>query len=264
MRSGSRSDQVLVLDGAGRDLHARHARHVARPDAGGDNDDLAGHSALVGQHAFDAAAVGLEAGDQHVLDDAHAARARALGVSHGQARGLDRAVVGHEHRADDAVGRGQREFVVRFLGRERVKVEIEAARRRRHALELAPALLGGGEPQAADGLPFRRLAGLGLELAVELGAVLHQAGEVALAAQLADQARGMPGRAVRQPALLQHQHVLLAELAQVVGDRAAHRTAADHDDAGLAWKAHARSSPRYQSRKCATLRSRTSENGPGR
>src|SRR4030095_15615689 len=45
--------------------------------------------------------------------------------------------------------------------------------------------------------------------AVGRGAVLHKGRGVALAAKLADQAGGMPGRAVRQPALLQHQHVFL-------------------------------------------------------
>ena len=91
-----------------------------------------------------------------------------------------------------------------------------------------------GEPQAADRLPFRRLAGLGLEPAVELGAVLHQARQVALAAQLADQAGGVPGRAVRQrrssPAPARR---FWPSLRQVIGDGAAHRTAADDDDAGL-------------------------------
>lgn len=252
-----------MLDGARRHFYARHARHVACPDARGHDHDLAIDITLVGQHARDAPALGLEARHQHVLDDAHAARASAFGVGHGEARWLDRAVVGHEHRTDDTVGRSQRELLLCLLGRQRMQLEVKASRRRRHALELAPALLGGGEPQAADRLPFSCLAGLGLELAVELGAVLHQAREVALAAQLADQAGGVPSRAVRQPGLLQHQHVLLAELAEVIGDGTAHRTAADHDDAGLARQAHARSSPRYQSRKCATLRSRTSEKGPG-
>jgi len=61
-----------------------------------------------------------------------------------------------------------------------MQLEVEAARGRRHALELAPALLRRGEPQAADRLPFRRLAGLGLELPVELALLLHEARELRL------------------------------------------------------------------------------------
>ena len=52
-------DQILVLDRAGRHFAARHARHVARPDAGGHDHDLAGDGALVGEHALDASPVSL-------------------------------------------------------------------------------------------------------------------------------------------------------------------------------------------------------------
>ena len=219
-----------MLDGARRHADARHLGHVARPDTRGIDHDLAVDGALVGEHALDAPPVELEAGDQNALDDAHAAGPRALGIGHGEARGLDRAVVGHEHRAHDAVERDQREFLLRLLGAERVQVEVEAARRRRHALELAPALLGGGKAQAADGLPFRRLARLGFQPSVELGAVLHQLGEVALAAQLAHEAGGVPGRAVREAALLQNDDVALAELGEMIGDGAADGATANNDD----------------------------------
>ena len=54
----------------------------------------------------------------------------------------------------------------------------------------------------------------------------------ALVAQLTDQPGGVPGRARGQPALLEQEHVGPAELAQMIGHRAADDAAADDDDAG--------------------------------
>src|SRR5579885_2310143 len=83
---------------------------------------------------------------------------------------------------------------------------------------------------AAAGLPTGGLAGLRLERAVELDAVAAHAGHGAGGPHLADQARRVPGRAARDPALLQHQHVALAELRQVIGEAASDDAAADDDD----------------------------------
>jgi hypothetical protein len=80
-------------------------------------------------------------------------------------------------------------------------------------------------------VPAGGLPGLGLELAVQLGAVAHQARQVAAAAQLPDQARRMPGRAMRELQALEHDDVAHAALGQVVGDAAADDPATDDDDA---------------------------------
>jgi hypothetical protein len=264
-----------VLDGAGRQLDAGELADVARPDAGRIDRDLAADVAVVGADPGDATVRHLDRGDAHPLDDLHAAGAGALGIGLREARRIDMPVGRDEHRALDAVERDQREQLPGFCGRQRLEFEAEAARRRRHALELAPALLRGCEPQAPDRLPLDRLAGVGLDFRVERGAVLHQAREVALRAQLPDEPRRVPGRAVRQPALLEEHDVALAELGEVIGDRAADRAATDDHDARMGRKHATLSargigsarqrciSARYQSRKCATLRSRYFENGPG-
>src|SRR5207249_7397270 len=108
-------DDVLVFDRAGGDLNPGHFRHVAGPDTGGIDHNLALDGALVGEDARDAPAITFEPFDQHTLDDAYPARARALGIGHRQARWLDRAVRGNEYRADDAVRRDQRELFQRLL-----------------------------------------------------------------------------------------------------------------------------------------------------
>src|SRR5262249_19090564 len=65
---------------------------------------------------------------------------------------------------------------------------------------------------------------------------------------LPDQARGMPGRAVGDAALLEHDDVALALLGEVVRDRAADRAGADDDDArGVGERGHA-STPRRRFR----------------
>ena len=175
-------------------------------------------------------------------------------------------VSGHEQRADDAFGINQGEPLDGLCGRDLVQLEAEAPRGRRHALQLAPAGGRGGEPQRSDGFPLDRLPRLGLEAAVELGRILHHAREVALAPQLADEARRVPRTAVRQAALLEQQHVALAGPGEMEGDRATDGPPADDDDAGLGWKAHAFASlisPRYQSRNWATFFSLSRESGPG-
>src|SRR5262249_10536241 len=104
------------------------------------------------------------------------------------------------------------------------------AAQQRHALRRAR------HRQRAALLPAGRQAGLRLEPGIELGAVADQPGEVLVAAQLADQAGGMPRRAAAQPALLEQHDVLPAELGEMVGGRAAHDAAADDDDAGVGGK----------------------------
>jgi len=117
----------------------------------------------------------------------------------------------------------------------------------------------------AGGLP-----GLGLEAAIERRRTLHEAREILRAAQLPDQTGGMPGGAMGQAAALEQQHVSRALAGKMVGDSAANHAAANDDDRRLRGHpiAHvaiaARNSPRYQPMNCATLRSFSTANGPGR
>ncbi len=231
-------DEVLVLDGAGRDARAGHRRDLAAPHAGRVDHALGVDLALVGHHRFDAPGARLQPGHAHALRDDHAAGARSRRVGVGQAGRIDVAVAFDPRGADDAVELDQRKELARLPGRHQLDMEAEALGHRRRALEFLPARRRRGEAQAADAMPAGRLSGLRLELAVELGGVAHEAREIAAAAQLSDQSRRVPGGAVRQLQAFQQEHVALAALGEVIGDAAADDPAADDDDAAFSGQGH--------------------------
>ena len=68
-----------------------------------------------------------------------------------------------------------------------------------------------GQPQRADLLPLDRLAGFLLQPVEDGDGILHQPGQVALAPELADEARRMPGAAMGELRLLDEQHILRAQ-----------------------------------------------------
>ncbi len=78
-----------------------------------------------------------------------------------------------------------------------------------------------------------------------------------------DQAGGMPGGAVRELRFFHEEHVALAGLGKVIGDRAADRAPADDDDPGVQALAPAASIFTYQRTKASTLYSLKVEYGPG-
>jgi hypothetical protein len=231
-------DVVLVLDGAGSDPRADHGRDVAAPHAGRIDDAFGFDVALVGDHARDSPSVLFQCGDVHVLHDTHTAGARARGVSGGEARRIDVTVAGDPRRADDTGRVEQRKALARLVGRDEVDVEAEAFRHRCRALQFAHARGRGGEADAAHTMPAGRLSRLRFEPRVELRRIAHEACEVAAAAQLADQARGVPGRAVGERKALEEDDVALAALGEVIGDAAADGAAADDDDAGGGGNGH--------------------------
>ena len=89
-------------------------------------------------------------------------------------------------------------------------------------------------------MPAGILAGLAAQLGVEADRVHHHPRQADRRAQLADEARRVPGRAGREVVLLDEHDVLPAEPREVVGDAAAADASADHDGPGLA--PHGRSS----------------------
>ena len=182
--------------------------------------------------ALQRAQLQLEAGDRHPLAQRDPGHARALGQGLGDVGRVGLAVGRQERGADHVVDLHQRPQRLRLPRRQQLHLQAERVRRRRLPPDLDPALGRAGEPQAAIALPARRLPGLGLQPPVEFDRVAQQLGDVGAGAQLADQPGRMPGRARGQPALLQQQHVGPAELAQMIGHRAADDAATDDDDAG--------------------------------
>ena len=172
--------------------------------------------------------------DAQAFLDLHAVRPRPLRIGHGQRIGIDVAVAGNEGGALDAFGRQEGEALPGLGSRQRVTFDGEAAGLGHGAADLAPARGRGGKAQGTRLAPGNGAVRLLLE-AVEHGdGVLHQAREVALAAELADEAGRVPRRAVGEPALLGQQHVAGAGPAQMIGERGADDPAPDDEDAAVA------------------------------
>ncbi len=219
-----------MLDHARRQRHAGHLADALGPQAGAVDEDVAGDRAAIGDDADRAAVLDDDLLDGDAFLDPRAVLPRALGVGHGQRIGVDIAVAGDVGRALDAVLDDEREMPCRLGGRQRMALDAEALGLPHRAADFAPARRAAGEPQRADLLPGDVLAGLGLQPVEHGDRVLHQPGQVALAAQLPDQAGRVPGAAMRELRLLDQQHVLRAVTRKVVGERRADRPAADDED----------------------------------
>ena len=101
------------------------------------------------------------------------------------------------------------------------------------ALEQGHAVIGAGDGEAAAAFPARRLAGLGLEIFIELARVANEAGQVLMGAQLADQPGGVPCRAATELALFEEHDFAPTKLGQMIGDGTADDAAADDHRPGL-------------------------------
>jgi hypothetical protein len=143
--------------------------------------------------------------------------------------GIGAPVAGQPQRADQVVGAHEGPAASGLGRRDDVDVAAEAARHGGQALELVHPLRCPRHAHAAGTAKAGGLARLGLQLLVELGAVLGQAREVLGGAKLPDQSRCVPRRAAGRIAPLQQQHVAPAELGEVIGDAAPGDAAADHD-----------------------------------
>jgi hypothetical protein len=117
-------------------------------------------------------------------------------------------------------------------------VHAEALRRGRQPPVFGPAVLIGGETQAAGHLPAGLKPGFLIEPLVEIDGVFEHLGDRGRGAQLANQAGSVPCRAGGQLALLQQNHIGLVIAGQVIGRRAADDAAADDDDLGPVGKFH--------------------------
>ena len=145
------------------------------------------------------------------------------------------AVGGDEGRAFDAVERRSAGSAPAPPSATRLEREAEALGRRRHALQLAPALLRGGKPQAADGFH---------STAWPVSASIFDRARRSICISRVRLRFSAAGRRARRRArssrgsgrLLEKDDVALAELREMVGDRAADGAAADNDDTGMGGK----------------------------
>ena len=172
----------------------------------------------------------LEAGHPHALDDARPALPRSARERLGQVGRVDLSVAGEPERAEHVVDLHRRPELLGTLRADHLAVQVVGDRVGGGTPELGHPVLGAGHDHAADVAVAGGESGLGLERGVQLGGVLHQPGARLGRAERPDQPGRVPGRASREPPLLEQEDVGPAQLGQVVGDRAADHSPADDDD----------------------------------
>ena len=141
--------------------------------------------------------------DFGVLDDANAARARALCERHRQIGGVGLAVARDPDRAGEVVGAQEGEQLAGACRRDLLALDAEAARERELLAQHHHPLARLRDVDAAALLPSGRKAGLGLELRVQLDAVPAHPRHRPVRPHLADEPGGVPGRAAGELALLE-------------------------------------------------------------
>ena len=221
-----------------RHVDADERRHLARVHPGRVDDDLALDAPFVGLDRTHAAVTPLDARDARPHHDLRAEPPRRVGERERQLRRVEVAVVGDERRREHAVRAHRREQRLRLLRRDDLHRQPERLRPRRLAVDLLEPRLRRREPQAAELVPARVVAGQLLQLGVEADRVLHHPRERDRRAQLADEAGRVPRRSVRELELLDEDGVRPPLLREVVEARAADDPAAD-DDGACAFGRHA-------------------------
>ena len=254
-------DEILVRHRDQRHADPGETADLRGVHAGGVDDHLGLDPAALGLHRAHRSLVDVDPGHAGVLEDLELAlAARDVGERVGELGGVDVAVGGQPRAAEHPVGRHQREPLARLLGGDQLQRQAEGLRPARLAAKLLHPRLTRGEPDPAALDPARIELGLGREAAIDVDRVHHHLRQRDRAAKLADQAGRVEGRARGQLGALEQDHVAVAELRQVVGDRGPPDAAADDHAAGrarqLSSRAHAL--PRARSRSLGAPRSRAS------
>ena len=228
-------DQVHVLHGENRQFQPDHAPDFTRPEAGGIDDMLGANLALVGDHPPGAVLKLDEILDLGVQLDLGAVLLRRPGIGMGGAVGIEMALMRIENRADELVGIEQRHHLMRLAGgdQHRLAAGIFALGEQRfHPVE---ALAGGRQHQARGHVQADILAGIVLDLLVEVDGVFLQLGDVRIAVDGVHAAGGMPGRAGGQFGALQQHDIGPAEFRQMIENGTADDATTDDDDLGMAF-----------------------------
>ena len=224
--------QVLMRERHHRDLDAGQASDLVRVHASGVHDDVGRDRAVVfGHDPADASAVDVDPDHPRVRADLGPAPARALRQRERQVARIEMPVRGDERRALNAGRIEEGEPLEGLLRGDHLERQAEGVRPALLPAELLHPLVGRRQSERADLVPAGVDARLGRQAPVELGAVHHHPRERDARAQLPHEPRRVERRARRQLAAVEQQHVLPAELGQVVGDARAGDAAADDDRA---------------------------------
>ena len=223
---------VEVLGRVERDVHATEEADGLRPLAGAVHDDLGLDGAPVRHDARHPAVPSGDAGDPGVLLDTDAPEARAAGERGRHVDGVDGGIAGQPEGAEQIARLEDGVPLEGLAGGEQLALEVVGLGRRRRPAQLDHPLGSARHGHAAAPLEARGEARLRLELAVETGGVLHEAGPGLGGTELAQKARRMPRRATRELALLEQEDVGPPEAGQVVRGRGPDDATADDHDAG--------------------------------
>ena len=221
---------VEVLGRMERDVDAAEEADRLRPLAGAVHDHLGLDGAPVGHDARHPAVPRGDAGDPGVLLDAHAPQAGPAGERGRHVDRVDGGIAGEPEGAEQIARLEDGVPLEGLAGVEQLALEVVGLGRRRRPAELDHPLGRARHRHAAAPLEARGEPRLRLELAVEAGGVLHEAGPGLGRAELAEEARRVPRRAARELPLLEQEDVGPPEAGQVVRGRGPdHATADDHD-----------------------------------
>ena len=210
--------------GHGADLGGEHAARV--------DDDLGGDRALVGLDTRHAAALDADSGHARVGMELGAVPPSALGERERQLAGVDVAVGRDVRGAEHAFRGDRRKQPLRLLGGDQLDRQPERPRPSGLSLELLHPLLRRRQPERADLVPAGLQTDLLLQGAVEIDRGDHHLREAERAAELADEACGVEGRAAGQIGSLDQDDVVPAEPGEPVEDGRAADSAADDDRSG--------------------------------
>ena len=122
---------------------------------------------------------------------------------------------------------------MRFLGRDQFHRHAEGARHADQSLDVFHAFGRGSQPQAADLAPGSVLSGLVFQPAIQVGAVVHHAGQVGVRAHLAHQPGRVPGGAAGQFVTFKHDDIFPTHEGEMVGDTAPTDATADDDNLSM-------------------------------
>ncbi len=214
-------DEVMVLHRQHRQFEPDHAADLARPEAAAIDDMLGDDIALVGDD------VPASVGAAFQVDDA----GEAIGV--GDAPGIEMALDGIEHRADEVLLLDKRVHLGGFVDRDDLEIHAEIAPARLRHLQPVEPLLRAREVEAAGDMHAAGLAGDRLDLLVEVDRILLQLGDVGIAVQRMHAARRVPGRARRQFGALDQHDVFPAAFGEMIEHARADDAAADHHDLSM-------------------------------
>ena len=242
-----------------------------RPLTGAVHDDFCLDGPPVRDHARHPAGAGDDVGHACALRDAHAPHAGAAGQRRRHVDRIDGAVARQPEGAEQIADLQNGVALPSLRRRQQVALEVVGLRGGRRPPELDQPLGRPGHRHPTTPLETGGETGLGLELAVQAGRILHQSGPGLCRPELAEEARRMPRRAAGKLPLFEEDDVVPSAAGQVVGGRGPDDTAADDDHAGTVGQVslrrctfHGRPFP-HQARPqsaCVTSTRRRSRSGP--